>query len=230
MPDAVQTLHDLLYLSQDCFSCKNAAEDYTEDQSIAHVRRLLDLFSCTTHFGAFSKHNDVQLDQGPIQALSVDEKVSPDTDNGNTNSPQITHDYEGREGQPVIGYTKRAPQGGNPDGLLQVSAGANQDEGTTPATSQEFSATAVAAAREASERGDMCSLCPPSELGQFYEFFSLSHVTPPIQCQWHSPHSGCRRLCLPYGPRVFNLSFVIFMYSAMSFNQAGKTRSRVLHR
>jgi protein TIF31 len=27
------------------------------------------------------------------------------------------------------------------------------------------------------------SMCPPPRLGQFYEFFSFSHLTPPVQCQ-----------------------------------------------
>ena len=26
-------------------------------------------------------------------------------------------------------------------------------------------------------------MCPPPRLGQFYDFFSLSHLTPPIQCK-----------------------------------------------
>ena len=53
---------------------------------------------------------------------------------------------------------------------------------------------------EESEKGDIAvSMCPPPRLGQFYDFFSFSHLTPPIQCgfslfvwlggssfQWHS--------------------------------------------
>jgi protein TIF31 len=39
----------------------------------------------------------------------------------------------------------------------------------------------VAAAKEATEKGDMTGMCPPSKLGQFYEFLSFSHLTPPIQ-------------------------------------------------
>lgn len=27
------------------------------------------------------------------------------------------------------------------------------------------------------------SMCPPPRLGQFYDFFSFSHLTPPIQCK-----------------------------------------------
>ncbi|XP_052198927.1 protein REDUCED CHLOROPLAST COVERAGE 2 [Diospyros lotus] len=35
---------------------------------------------------------------------------------------------------------------------------------------------------EAAEKGDIAAaMCPPPRLGQFYEFFSFSHLTPPIQ-------------------------------------------------
>jgi len=44
-------------------------------------------------------------------------------------------------------------------------------------------AAAMAAAKEATEKGDMTGMCPPSKLGQFYEFLSFSHLTPPIQCE-----------------------------------------------
>lgn len=34
------------------------------------------------------------------------------------------------------------------------------------------------------EKGDgQVSMCPPPRLGQFYDFFSFSHLTPPIQCE-----------------------------------------------
>lgn len=32
------------------------------------------------------------------------------------------------------------------------------------------------------DKGDI-NMCPPPRLGQFYEFFSFSHLTPPIQCE-----------------------------------------------
>ncbi|CAH2077719.1 unnamed protein product [Thlaspi arvense] len=37
-----------------------------------------------------------------------------------------------------------------------------------------------AQAAEGGEKGDI-NMCPPTRLGQFYEFFSFSHLTPPIQ-------------------------------------------------
>ncbi|CAN8273607.1 unnamed protein product [Cochlearia groenlandica] len=38
-----------------------------------------------------------------------------------------------------------------------------------------------AQAAEYGEKGGDINMCPPTRLGQFYEFFSLSHLTPPIQ-------------------------------------------------
>lgn len=47
-------------------------------------------------------------------------------------------------------------------------------------------AEAMAAAAAASEKGDMTGMCPTdSKLGQFYEFLSASHLTPPVQCILH---------------------------------------------
>ncbi|KAF8400473.1 hypothetical protein HHK36_013771 [Tetracentron sinense] len=34
---------------------------------------------------------------------------------------------------------------------------------------------------EETEKGDFSSMCPPPRLGQFYDFFSFSHLTPPVQ-------------------------------------------------
>jgi protein TIF31 len=40
------------------------------------------------------------------------------------------------------------------------------------------------ACTDAMEKADAAvSMCPPPRLGQFYEFFSFSHLTPPVQCQ-----------------------------------------------
>jgi protein TIF31 len=40
------------------------------------------------------------------------------------------------------------------------------------------------ACTDAMEKADATvSMCPPPRLGQFYEFFSFSHLTPPVQCQ-----------------------------------------------
>ena len=38
---------------------------------------------------------------------------------------------------------------------------------------------------EGGDKGEI-NMCPPTRLGQFYEFFSFSHLTPPIQCEFPS--------------------------------------------
>lgn len=39
--------------------------------------------------------------------------------------------------------------------------------------------------KDVEEKGDTAvSMCPPPRLGQFYDFFSFSHLTPPVQCQF----------------------------------------------
>ncbi|KAJ7299472.1 hypothetical protein O6H91_Y223600 [Diphasiastrum complanatum] len=40
---------------------------------------------------------------------------------------------------------------------------------------------AIAAVNAAAEKGDIAGLAPPSKLGQFYEFFSFSHLASPVQ-------------------------------------------------
>lgn len=39
-------------------------------------------------------------------------------------------------------------------------------------------------AAEGGEKGEI-NMCPPIRLGQFYDFFSFSYLTPPIQCEFH---------------------------------------------
>jgi hypothetical protein len=50
---------------------------------------------------------------------------------------------------------------------------------------------AMAAAKEATEKGDFTGMCSPSsKLGQFYEFLSFSHLIPPFQCELQTnPHT-----------------------------------------
>ncbi|XP_010536965.1 PREDICTED: protein TSS [Tarenaya hassleriana] len=96
-------------------------EDYTEDQSTAHVRRLLDIVACTTAFGS-SKTTAIRS-SGQKESSSID-------------------------GDAPAAADKNAFSGGQ--------------------------------AAEGADKGDV-SMCPPPRLGQFYDFFSFSHLTPPIQ-------------------------------------------------
>lgn len=88
-------------------------EDYTENDAIAHVRRLLDIVACTTAFGP--KQGRKEKEPGPTE-----------------------------EGE--LGSEKK-------EGVVTATGG---------------------------EKGEV-NMCPPPRLGQFYDFFSFSHLTPPIQ-------------------------------------------------
>lgn len=93
-------------------------EDYTEDQAIVHVRRLLDIVACTVSFGFSKPAGSKQPDQTDAAAAKA-----------------------------------KSPRVGSPAGGGAVA-----------------------------EKGDVAvELYPSPRLGQFYDFFSLSHLTPPIQ-------------------------------------------------
>ncbi|XWS16955.1 hypothetical protein CRYUN_Cryun33cG0026200 [Craigia yunnanensis] len=99
-------------------------EDYTVDQAIAHIRRLLDIVACTTSFGSPKPAGRTVLKE-PAS------KESAAVDNGPSYGSESSDNSKAKE--------------------------------KTDAT--------VAAV----------SMCPPPRLGQFYDFFSFSHLTPPIQ-------------------------------------------------
>ncbi|KAJ0031429.1 hypothetical protein Pint_14324 [Pistacia integerrima] len=89
-------------------------EDYTEEQAVAHIRRLLDIVACTNSFGPSPK--------------------------------------------PVARSTSSAG----------VAVGQVANNGKD-------------AAENAADKSDEVSMCPPPRLGQFYDFFSFSNLTPPLQ-------------------------------------------------
>ncbi|XP_077222879.1 tetratricopeptide repeat (TPR)-like superfamily protein isoform X2 [Tasmannia lanceolata] len=103
-------------------------EDYTEQLSVAHIRRLLDIVACTTSFGHSSAKNG---------SLKPDSRSNPSQPN------------------PKEPFSSNTSSNGNIKG-----------EG---------------AAKEAMEKADLASMCPPPKLGHFYDFFSFSHLTPPVQ-------------------------------------------------
>ncbi|TVU16325.1 hypothetical protein EJB05_39883 [Eragrostis curvula] len=102
-------------------------EEYaTEEQAVAHVRRLLDIVACTT---AFAKPRD-----------------------GATKQKSSKH------GRPATPPSPAAP----------ASAGTHGG------------ATSGAAPPPISEAHDMAAIRPPPKLGEFYDFFSFAHLTPPV--------------------------------------------------
>ncbi|KAJ4839776.1 hypothetical protein Tsubulata_026571 [Turnera subulata] len=109
-------------------------EEYTEEQAVAHIRRLLDIVACTTSFGPSSKPS-------PRTAAASSPKDS-------------------------AGSTDAEPKAG-PDNNNNGNKKAAKDACTDPAAEKRDNAAAI-------------SMCPPPRLGQFYDFFSFSHLTPPI--------------------------------------------------
>lgn len=98
-------------------------EEYaTEEQAVAHVRRLLDIVACTT---AFAKPRD-----GAAKHKSS------------------------KHGRPATPPSPPAP----------AATGAHGGEAAPPI----------------SEAHDMAAIRPPPKLGEFYDFFSFAHITPPV--------------------------------------------------
>eukprot|EP00250_Pteridium_aquilinum_P018589 c24130_g2_i1 orf=1-2976(-) len=180
--------------------------EYTEEQAITHIRRLLDIVACTTSFGASGKKADSTPCQGNnkecshaqghdnhvkdcIHVKSTDASV----ENSGGQSKKVDASESERVGDNV--------GNGAPSciGAVDSDSGSNlhiestiADDGRKvndlrksnhkkPSLAEKpEAAAAMAAAKEATERGDMTGMCPPSRLGLFYEFFSLSHLTSPI--------------------------------------------------
>nr|XP_016452281.1 PREDICTED: protein TSS isoform X2 [Nicotiana tabacum] len=120
-------------------------EDYTEEQSVAHIRRLLDIVACTTSFG------------------------------GSSSSPKPT----GRTGS-----TEPGPENAESKSSKPKSQEPKKAAGSPKAKPSKPDATAVCGGEDAgdsAEKGDPAMMCPPPRLGQFYDFFSFAHLTPPIQ-------------------------------------------------
>ncbi|KAL2455850.1 Tetratricopeptide repeat (TPR)-like superfamily protein [Abeliophyllum distichum] len=126
-------------------------EEYTEGQAVAHIRRLLDIVACTTSFGGSSSSPK------PSGRTGVKE-------------PGPTVSEPGPENEPS--ETSLKPKGSERRAVEAAKA--------KPAKS-EIPAAFVGG--DAAEKGDAVAamMCPPPRLGQFYDFFSFSHLTPPVQ-------------------------------------------------
>ncbi|KAH0654653.1 hypothetical protein KY289_032331 [Solanum tuberosum] len=118
-------------------------EDYTEEQSVAHIRRVLDIVACTTSFAGSSS--------------SIKPTGRTGTEPGSENALS-----EPKSGKPKPQEPKKA--GAKPSKTDAVAAVCDGDD-----------------AGDAAEKGDPAMMCPQPRLGQFYDFFSFAHLTPPIQ-------------------------------------------------
>ncbi|CAN4084362.1 unnamed protein product [Withania somnifera] len=121
-------------------------EDYTEEQSVAHIKRLLDIVACTTSFGGSSSSpkspGRTGTEPGSENALTESKSTKPKKPSGS----------------PTSGGLKSKSSNPNAASLC-----GGFDTG------------------DAAEKGDPAMMCPPPRLGQFYDFFSFAHLTPPIQ-------------------------------------------------
>eukprot|EP00850_Spirogloea_muscicola_P015063 SM000112S24005 [mRNA] locus=s112:357300:369907:+ [translate_table: standard] len=137
-------------------------EDYTEEAAIAHVRRLLDICATTIAFGQSSKQREEEEAKEGESSRHGDREQS--TYSGSSNA--AAEDVSGA----LVEKGNLLPE-------KQVAGAVLEG----PVRGKNEAAAAMAAAAAATEKGDMTGMYPPSKLGQFYEFLSAGHLTPPIQ-------------------------------------------------
>ncbi|XP_022883180.1 protein TSS-like [Olea europaea var. sylvestris] len=126
-------------------------EEYAEGQAVAHIRRLLDIVACTTSFGRSSSSPK------PNSRAGVKESGPSDSEHGAENAT-----------------SEASPK----------PKGSDRKAGETPkAKLTKSDVPAAFTGGDTDEKGDAMALMmyPPPRLGQFYDFFSFSHLTPPVQ-------------------------------------------------
>nr|AWY63023.1 tetratricopeptide repeat-like superfamily protein [Erythranthe lewisii] len=134
-------------------------EEYTEEAAVAHIRRLLDIAACTTFFGGSSSSPKIvrtgTKDSAPKE---------PDSSTSETGLDNAASDSSPKPKAKAVGTV----------------AGVSKAK---PEKSELIASTDVASAgTDTADKGDAAAMMyPPPKLGQFYDFFSFSHLTPPIQ-------------------------------------------------
>ncbi|CAI0394281.1 unnamed protein product [Linum tenue] len=131
-------------------------EEYSEEQAVSHIRRLLDIVACTTSFGS-----------SPIKPASV--RANP----------------KDAAGKDVSSTESEASQsdGGDDAGATKSKGGGDKKAGAAVSRSKSFGKDGCT---DLSPKGDSAAaaaainMYPPPRLGQFYEFFSFSNLTPPV--------------------------------------------------
>ncbi|XP_024533176.1 protein TSS isoform X2 [Selaginella moellendorffii] len=172
-------------------------EDYTEEKAITHVRRLLDIVSSTACFGPSGKqltdtHDGSHKENSPSTEDSAVSKEADQKHNtvASKEAEQKLIAAAGNKADPdkdEDGKTKQAGDHARRNGEIKKL-------GTSKSKGKSEAAAVIAEAKEASEKGDIDKLCPPSKLGQFYQFFSFSHLTAPIQFLRRSTRQACENL------------------------------------
>ncbi|KAL2511282.1 Tetratricopeptide repeat (TPR)-like superfamily protein [Abeliophyllum distichum] len=132
-------------------------EDYDEGSATAHVRKLLDIVACTTSFGP-----------------SANKDSSSKGDGGkNTRDAQDTKNSKKSNKSPHANARDKLSPSPPPTPSSPTPQQTKQDSSSETAPSKDGLSADV------DGEGEMSNTCP--KLGSFYEFFSLSHLTPPLQ-------------------------------------------------
>ncbi|GAB2267486.1 hypothetical protein Dimus_002470 [Dionaea muscipula] len=145
-------------------------ENYSEDLAVAHIRRLLDIVACTTAFG-----------HPKPSARNGSKESSPKEPGSNSKEPAGAGN-EGETGtnQSVGGGEAAAKS--NKEKKSNLTANGSVSRKKVKEAAGGGGGREEEEAKEAAEKGDATvSLYPPPRLGQFYDFFSLSQLTPPLQ-------------------------------------------------
>ncbi|XP_030456371.2 protein REDUCED CHLOROPLAST COVERAGE 2 [Syzygium oleosum] len=138
-------------------------EDYTEELAISHIRRLLDIVACATSFASSSSSPSSSSSSSSPKTLA--RPVAKDSSSSKPSNP-----------------TDAAPfQGPGPDAVDERDAASCDPNLKSGGEKKADKGDAAAAAADKGEAAAAVSLCPPPRLGQFYDFFSFSHLAPPVQ-------------------------------------------------
>ncbi|KAH9329773.1 hypothetical protein KI387_001881, partial [Taxus chinensis] len=163
-------------------------EDYTEEDAVAQIRRLLDIVACTTCFGSSGKQAEPRSGLGGGKESAYLTKETELTNEASLKNFSIKERKDQNKDGKVESDKSELAQKieGNIDVITKDNRGekkSNIVKGSNMSLKEGKSEAIAAmdAAKEATEKGDMTGMCPPSKLGQFYEFFSFSHLVPPIQ-------------------------------------------------
>lgn len=118
-----------------------------------HIRRLLDIVACTTYFNGSFT--------SPRTGSRTGSKESAPKEPGSYDSEAGSHN---------------AVPDSSPKSKAAVSPKSKPGKPV---------ASAADAGSDAAAKGENAAsmMCPPPRLGQFYDFFSFSNLTPPIQCE-----------------------------------------------
>ncbi len=151
-------------------------EDYTQELAIAHVRRLLDIIACTTSFGQSEKQQKVETSSS---SSSVGTKIP---------SAGIITELQGEN---QLEASSKLSASNEEEEFIISNNNSSSSSRKGILNSKDEAIAAMAAAKEATEKGDITGMCSPSsKLGQFYEFLSFSHLIPPFQCELQTnPHT-----------------------------------------